>query len=58
MKKIFYVFACAALLLCACDKDSLNPDNGSTPSESGNGSEITKPSPRIILIPMPYRDLL
>lgn len=37
MKKIFYVFACAALLLCACDKDSLNPDNGSTPSESGNG---------------------
>ncbi len=49
MKKIFYVFACAALLLCACDKDSLNPDNGSTPSESGNGSEITKPSGPIVL---------
>lgn len=48
MKKIFYVFACV-FLLCACDKDSLNPDNGSTPSESGNGSEITKPSGPIVL---------
>lgn len=48
MKKIFYVFACA-FLLCACDKDSLNPDNGSAPSESGNGSEITKPSGPIVL---------
>lgn len=28
MKKAFYVFACI-LLICACDKTSLDPDNGS-----------------------------
>ncbi len=48
MKKIFHVFACA-FLLCACNKDSLNPDNGSTPSEAGNDSEITRPSGPIVL---------
>lgn len=41
MKKILYVFACA-LLICACDKSSLEPDNESIPQSPNNSEQTTE----------------